>query len=513
MRSVFTSIAGSILLASLSSLVQAAPAAPVVTVGADIKQLQFDWDQVPTSNTYELWFKANAGAAWVRYSTIPAAQTARIRINVSVHLLDWRVAKYRVAACNPSGCTNSAEVGVSELPLEAIGYFKPNTTTSRYFGHAVALSADGTTFAAVNGETFGSAGGVATVYVYRKTTPTGGWRREARLLTSTLQPNTSSPYIGTPLALSGNGNVLVLGLAAEDVGSTTPLQETGAVYVFRREGTTWHEEQKLTGAVRYLNWYGLDVDIDDAGNTLVVGRNLDDAGATARGTTDLYVHGDGGWTRTQTLPLNTGVFQNYSRCRNLVISGDGSRLARSCTRSGSSVQVFDIANGVATPQNQFNDGDGPIDMDMHGTTIAVRHLQSQVGVWEARAGTWSLAGVLDAGGDSSERNSIAISRDGKLVASESGSLAAGSGPIYPGNTSGGEPSAAVAVYERNSQRWALRRVLKPTVATGWYGHSLALGDNGRILAVGSPFDASAATGIGGDQANTSAPDRGAAWLY
>src|SRR3954471_24264757 len=100
MRSVFTSIAGSILLASLSSLVQAAPAAPVVTVGADIKQLQFDWEQVPSSNRYELWFKANDAAPWVEYTEIPAAQTARIRINVSAHLLDWRVAKYRVAACN-----------------------------------------------------------------------------------------------------------------------------------------------------------------------------------------------------------------------------------------------------------------------------------------------------------------------------------------------------------------------------------------------------------------------------
>jgi hypothetical protein len=47
----------------------------------------------------------------------------------------------------------------------------------------------------------------------------------------------------------------------------------------------------------------------------------------------------------------------------------------------------------------------------------------------------------------------------------------------------------------------------------WAGHSVALGDNGRILAVGAPFESSAASGIDGDRDDTSAPERGAVWLY
>ena len=99
MRSSIVSIGGSIMLASLVSIANAAaPAAPGVTVGADLKQLQFDWDAVPASERYELWFKANGGAPWVKYMDVPGAHTETVRINVSVHLLDWRVAKYRVAA-------------------------------------------------------------------------------------------------------------------------------------------------------------------------------------------------------------------------------------------------------------------------------------------------------------------------------------------------------------------------------------------------------------------------------
>jgi hypothetical protein len=47
----------------------------------------------------------------------------------------------------------------------------------------------------------------------------------------------------------------------------------------------------------------------------------------------------------------------------------------------------------------------------------------------------------------------------------------------------------------------------------WAGHSVALGDNGRVLVVGAPYDASAATGIIGDRDDASAPERGAVWIY
>src|SRR5262245_50914267 len=178
MRAVLaSSLAGMALAAFAVTARAAAPAAPHITVGADIKQLQFDWAQVSGSNTYELWFKANNGADWVKYTQISAAMTPRIRINASVHLLDWRQARYRVAACNPSGCTNSNEVGVAELPLDAMGYFKPNAAgNNNGFGMNVALSADGRTFAVLTGETIGSAQFSAVVHVYRKTTPTSGWR-------------------------------------------------------------------------------------------------------------------------------------------------------------------------------------------------------------------------------------------------------------------------------------------------------------------------------------------------
>lgn len=518
MRSMFASLLGSIALASLPAIVQAAPAAPVVTVGADLKQLQFDWDQVPTSNTYELWFKANDGAAWVKYSSIPAARTARIRINVSVHLLDWRVAKYRVAACNPSGCTNSAEVGVSGLPVDAIGYFKPQGTGGgRFYGQSVALSADGKTLAVLSGDPVGAATGSATVTIYRKTTSTDGWRRQARLIPYPIQTDSAYRFQGSPLALSGDGNLVALGVPMEDAGPTVALTSIGAVYLFRFDGSAWSEEQRLTGARIGGTMFGDSVDLDDAGNTLVVMRYKDGT-HQAVGATDIYRHTSSGWKKTGTVPVDNSVVQF---CRGFALSGDGSTLARTCNSSVNDgfVEVFDVNLGVATLQSEFFTNThfdrAGIDVDFLGSRLAVRTLDTHVEVWQARSGSWYRDGDVSVGASPAARNDIALSRDGKLLVAGSRAQVSGIGPVYPpGTIVEGVASGSAYVFERNSRQWALRRILRPgNTASQSFGISVAFGDNGRILAVGAPEEPSAATGVGGDPTDTSVPDRGAAWLY
>ena len=135
-------------LALASVALAAPPAAPVVTVGVSgIKRLQFDWASIPNSSRYELWFRVAPGGQWAKLSET-SGHGPLIRLNVSVHLLDWRTAQYRVAACNSSGCTNSNQVGVQDLALDAVGYLKQNFDgEGRWYGQSVAMSADGMTAA------------------------------------------------------------------------------------------------------------------------------------------------------------------------------------------------------------------------------------------------------------------------------------------------------------------------------------------------------------------------------
>ena len=147
MRAVLTSLLAAALLLAAPESIAATPAAPNVTVGADIKQLTFDWDDAAGAAYYRLMYKVGSGAWKPLIDTIPAS-TTQAKISVAVHLQSWSLLRYAVAACNPDGCTNSAPVFPQNLMLDTIGYFKAsNADRGDRFGHTVMLSADGRTLA------------------------------------------------------------------------------------------------------------------------------------------------------------------------------------------------------------------------------------------------------------------------------------------------------------------------------------------------------------------------------
>jgi hypothetical protein len=500
----------------------APPAAPVVTVGADhVKRLQFDWPSVPGVGRYELWFRAAPDAEWVKYAEPIPPQRSNIRINVSVHLLDWRVARYRVAACNPSGCTYSAEVGVEDLALDAVGYLKPNYAgEGRWFGQAVAMSADGMTAAVAIAESNGINADNGIVYVYRKTNTTSAWQLEARLKPSLFR-RSSSAYPGTSLAVNGNGTLIAYGRATEGIGGQS---YNGAVYLFRRNGTSWSQEKRLAGG-RENDRFGNAVDLDDSGNTLAVWRGGN--GPDGYGAVEIYNRSSAGWQPTATVPAPPDELPpneaGYSTCGPYqALSGDGQTLVRTCNVPGlPPVVLVYNAPGWAESARIVTGTGVDIDTNFDGTLFVTRR-SSVVDVYRLEQNVWNpdIGGPIDINSGPifvpPGRTSIALSRDGRFVAAGSTELGQGTiGPNYPpipDDASGARGS--VHVFERKPSGWQLRRLMKPSVATSTsFGIAVAISATGHNLIVGSVFDSSAATGINGDPTDTSAPGTGAAWLY
>ena len=76
-------------------------------------------------------------------------------------------------------------------------------------------------------------------------------------------------------------------------------------------------------------------------------------------------------------------------------------------------------------------------------------------------------------------------------------------------------SGAVYVFVRNGSRWSQQAYVKASNADAGdqFGWSVALSRDGSTLAVGAQTEGSAATGVNGDQADNSAGDAGAVYVF
>ncbi len=533
---MFTRIT-TLALASLATTFAfaAPPAAPQVTTGADIKLLRFDWDIVPQSNYYELWFKANDGAPYVKFGEAPPWRP-RIDTGMSAHLLDWVQARYQVRACNPSGCGASAPISVQRLMADTIGYFKASHLHNNgRFGIATAISEDGNTLAAFTAGETAPEFPKAAVYVFAKID--GRWREQARLIPeSGVDPfrNTGlHPNSEATLTLSADGNVLAAGMAFRNEQNGV---DSAGVTVYRRTGGTWTQEYQNIKVQTFAGYVGnFFAEIDEAGQHILF------RGGGVSDPAELLVRTSSGWS-SQALPQPSSDLSNGYACPTIRMSGDGQSIGWACTRFlnldqkvlfVSRAPGWQLASSTPIP---FPTGHltRQIAMDYAGHHVALASVassstatdnRSQVLLFTAdasnpnqfsvsapiRAGTWNTQDDRGFGTD------LALSRDGALLAvldpSDTGAgMGVLSPPLQPGDTATG----ATYVLEVRDQGPRLRRVLKPNnpiPAGGIADGKVRFAGNGKTLAVSEPDEPGNSPGIDGDRDAGGRIRTGAVWLY
>jgi hypothetical protein len=126
--------------------------------------------------------------------------------------------------------------------------------------------------------------GAAYVFVRTGT----AWSQQAFLKASNTSPN---DWFGSRVALSGDGNLAVVGAALED-GAAKGINgrqdqktaaEAGALYVFRRTGTAWTQAAYVKGAnTEAFDEFSSSIAMDRAGTTVVASARGEDGGG--RGT-------------------------------------------------------------------------------------------------------------------------------------------------------------------------------------------------------------------------------------
>ena len=523
----------------------ASPGTPQVTVGADIKQLIFDWDDVSDAAYYRLMVKGGTAPYKPLIENIPAS-SAQVKLSIAAHLLRWPYTRYAVAACNTSGCTRSADISPQNLMLDAIGYFKAsNTDPGDTFGGSLVLSDDGRTLAVVaigessnatgvNGDQAdNSSGGSGAVYVFHRTS--SGWRQEAYLKAGVNQPQQRFGSFlfesGSALAINANGSLLAIGASEQDVGG---IRRAGVVYIYQRSSSgSWRLATTLTAPTPLLSdYFGFSVDMSLDGRTLKVGGvgpwEAPEGDPWFR--THIFVRPDTTWQHSVTL---AGAVDGDA-CQNTRLSRDGNTLVSTCDnfftvrhletfkRSGNTwtnVSVQPLSTGAS------NVG---LALDFDANTMALQEARFQergiVGIYKWTGGMWAReAGISPPAAPGSITQiaygkQLALNRTGNLVAIGDRTVAEDGAGVSLISQPGISSTGAVYVWrrdDRNPTTWTMRSVVKSPNPSGGdlFGSSLAMCGTGHALAVGADGEDSKAKAVDGDRSDNSATESGAAYLY
>ncbi|HWO20266.1 MAG TPA: hypothetical protein VNO30_15965 [Kofleriaceae bacterium] len=511
------------------------------------------------------------------------------------------------AACTPSDDLTPTDVASSTIteandsidPAVALlaqrAYAKAsNPDAFDSFGYSVALSADGSTLVVgapteasaatgLNGnQTDNSAPGAGAVYVFTRH-GSKKWTQHSYLKASNTN-TTGGDFFGYSVAVSADGSTLAVGAPYESSAAVgidgNQADETapyaGAVYVFSRHGLKWSQQAYVKASnTSAFDFFGYSVALSADGSTLAVGAYGEDSAAAGIGGSQadetasdagavyVFTRGDATWSQQAYVkPSNTDGGESFGY--SVALSSDGSTLAVGAYGENSAAtgingsQADDSASyagavyvfarsDTAWCQEAYVKASNAGEYDGFGVSVSLSSDGSTLAVgamWESSAATgiggdqtdntapWSGAAYVfgrsgrtwnqEAYVKASNTDSydsfgvgVALSGDGAALAVSApweASAATGIGGNQTDDSAGF--AGATYVFGRNGVVWTPTAYIKASNAAAYdyFGNSLALSGDGSMLAVGAPYEDSAARGIDGDQADDAAESAGAVYL-
>lgn len=436
------------------------PLAPVLELEQRaVKLFSFSWNSVEDATSYRLFEAADHGAGFIELTDLPAEAVSYER-EMPLHL---RVnARYVLEACNAVGCTESNVVSVTGTLEQAVGYIKASHGGSgqepghwHTFGSAVAIDGRGETLA-----------------------------------------------IGVPLESSGARGI-------ENYAGDADEPLAGAVYVFARHGTgAWvHQAYIKASNAGREHYFGRAVALSSNGDILAVGApgedsagrgvGADQSNRDAPGAGAVYVFARSGQNWSQQAYLKASNAEGFLEFGHAVaLDASGSILSVGSPFEDSS------ATGV--------DGDQD-DNDAWASGAAY--------VFSRDGDSWRQDAYIKAGNARAHDRfgwSLALSGNGRTLAvGATGQAGGGSGVDSDPLDDHLLDAGAAYVFVREGNSWMQQAFIKASNPgiNSLFGEAVTLDASGSTLAVGAPYEASGATGIDGDQHDTSSPGAGAAYVF
>lgn len=433
------------------------------------------------------------------------------------------------------------------------------------FGHSISLSDDGLRLAVgasgedspatgVDGfvEDDGTADNSGAVYLFERTE--SGWSEVAYIKASNTDGN---DFFGGTVSLSGDGALLAVGSTGEssattgvsavdaDLAQTEDLYQ-GAVYIFEDGDAGWEQTAHIKASnAGDFDRFGISVDVDADGNVLVVSASEEDSAAQGvfssqdsdaleeaqnlqvegednQGAVYVFKRDDAGiWTEEAYIKASNsgdedelgGPFNTLSNVHGVSVSDDGSRIAVGAIKEDSASSGVNGELDVVSADGEDNQGIVYL-FDFDGS------------VWVQTASFKAS----NPGDDDYFGTAVSLSGDGNYLAvgaEREDSAATGFNGTETEDsdteTNYAFQSGAVYLFALSDSGWAQEAYIKAPNTNGgtqnYFGTAVVLNEDGSALLVGADEEASAATGINGDQTYSVdqevnfVDDAGAAYLY
>ena len=282
------------------------------------------------------------------------------------------------------------------------------------FGRSVAIDGE---YAVIG--TYPGVSSKGAAYIFKKEGTS--WTQQAKL---TAADGQNGDFFGYTVAIDGE-YAAVSGHGYDGVGSNS-----GSVYIFKRDGTSWSEQAKLTASdAADSDIFGRHISID--GDSVLIGAFQDDVNGNASGSAYLFQREGVSWTEQAKLTASDGgELDNFGE--RVSLSGDYAAItAMGDDDKGSgagAVYIFKRENTTWTQQTKLTASDG-VSGDYFGYSISINgdHLligsysdngngakSGSVYIFELEAGAWNEKTKL-AASDGAENdyfsNAISIGGD------------------------------------------------------------------------------------------------------
>ncbi|MDP8210623.1 MAG: PKD domain-containing protein, partial [Candidatus Stygibacter australis] len=353
----------------------------------------FDWTDISGASYYEILIDNNEGFVspaigfnndsgdWLADGIVTSSQftlSIALQNQLSQNTYFWQVHALDSNQLPIYDWSAYREFDLLDILLPEIKLIASDGTVNDKFGGSVSISGDNVLIGAYWDDDNGSNSGSAYIYNYDGTS----WVEQQKL---TASDGDTGDRFGATVSISGD-YALIGAYFDDDNGDNS-----GSLYVYHYNGTSWVEQQKLTPSDGYAgDYFGHFVSI--SGDYALIGASGDNDNGNRTGSAYIYYYNGAEWVEQQKITASDG--NEWDEFGDKVsISGDfaliGANKDDDYGSCSGSAYIFHYNGTEWVEQQKLTASDSDVD-DHFGNSVSISGDHALIGAWgDDDHGDWS----------------------------------------------------------------------------------------------------------------------------